>query len=866
MSRPNTDTLRPGRRRRLESQSGQAIIILAIAFLVLMGFAALALDGGHDYLTKRDLQNAADASALAAAKLMAASGQRLTAPPASSTSAVAEAANEFAANNGFSTLRNTLCDNPAGTPANTFVTTWFDSPGVSCRATSGFVNRAVVHVPPVATGGVPLPSDCRGTYQYNCFQITITHTVRNYLAGVIGVPTTQVSATSVVLGQPPSSGFATPPAVAVNLYEPASGFSTASAPSRGSNLGCGGGNCPTFWVTSGTQPIVEGVDGGNITGNLDTVALQSNGHMVIQGSTIICDTYNASVGGAPAACSSASPGSLGFALNTPPATLYCSQLQGSATPAGCTTAGPGGARLGQLTSNETAYTDSTWTAQPPTAPTTDCGTLVLNGDTVINSEPVAACRPPSTDPYTILPGRYNAIVVNHGTYEFGSGLFSIYGTAPVNTNAGSCSSTSYVANGIDHCAESPSDFDLCTGNNGNGSPTSCPNLTAGVWIGHGGGWSAPSRSGTSPSCTSGSAGTDGGGGDSTVVTGSGVSFYFPPNSGTPTANAFVSTNEVSQISLTSPGIGALSAVNDIPMLFDNENSGFIHLDAAHGVSSKGGGATTGVSGFTGIVYQTPAATGGGVEIDPSLGGGTTGAVQGQVLADSLTFYGGGGGVGVDFSQGYGASSAPVASSSGKSEPQIIGTPAPSVSGSGNGVESFTLNYTDEWAMDGYDAYIKVNGSSPIFFSQGVWDSAPAPNSSLPPASNTPSDNAPAYPNYAAARSGTVRGGNGTYTTRLDPATGIYDDWTFTYADGSSMEVSGQWTWGHEKDINGAVRGNNQATLKYTFPVPAGSTVNIEIFMTDGDRCGDYATANYTFNNIGQPAGGQQSAGSVLIEG
>ncbi|NMG28608.1 pilus assembly protein TadG-related protein [Aromatoleum evansii] len=47
-------------------QSGAVAIITALALVVLVGFAGLALDGGHLYLTKTELQNAADACALAA--------------------------------------------------------------------------------------------------------------------------------------------------------------------------------------------------------------------------------------------------------------------------------------------------------------------------------------------------------------------------------------------------------------------------------------------------------------------------------------------------------------------------------------------------------------------------------------------------------------------------------------------------------------------------------------------------------------------------------------------------------------------------------------------------------------------------------
>lgn len=49
------------------SQQGQALVLLVLAFVVLLGFAALAIDGGMIYADKRRAQNGADASALAGA-------------------------------------------------------------------------------------------------------------------------------------------------------------------------------------------------------------------------------------------------------------------------------------------------------------------------------------------------------------------------------------------------------------------------------------------------------------------------------------------------------------------------------------------------------------------------------------------------------------------------------------------------------------------------------------------------------------------------------------------------------------------------------------------------------------------------------
>lgn len=47
------------------SENGQALILLVLAFIVLLGFVALALDGGMVYADRRRAQNGADASSLA---------------------------------------------------------------------------------------------------------------------------------------------------------------------------------------------------------------------------------------------------------------------------------------------------------------------------------------------------------------------------------------------------------------------------------------------------------------------------------------------------------------------------------------------------------------------------------------------------------------------------------------------------------------------------------------------------------------------------------------------------------------------------------------------------------------------------------
>ena len=59
---------KPERKRR--DESGQALILFALGLAVLLGMAALTIDVGLAYVARRDMQNAADAAALAGADVL----------------------------------------------------------------------------------------------------------------------------------------------------------------------------------------------------------------------------------------------------------------------------------------------------------------------------------------------------------------------------------------------------------------------------------------------------------------------------------------------------------------------------------------------------------------------------------------------------------------------------------------------------------------------------------------------------------------------------------------------------------------------------------------------------------------------------
>jgi Flp pilus assembly protein TadG len=821
-------------------QSGQLLPIAAAAFLVMCALSGLAIDASRDYLDKRNAQNAADFAVLAAAKQMS-FGANLNVPIASGSGAV-QAAHDYAGNNGFSTIYNNNCDSASG---GGFTTSWFDVVGLPCNATAGFNTKVSVNQPAVGLPGSPVAAACLGAAKFTCVQVVITSRISELFTSVLGIPFAYVTVGAAAQTSLPASSFDAPPPNALTIYQPVSvqgGCKPSqqqcfdeTKPAARALLSCTGltNNCPTFWARLGTAPKIYGYDGSILLPPGDYTAVRSAGDMVIQDRTTICDAYNGVV-----CAANAVKGPSGFAV--PGGTnLYCSKFgAGAVSLQPCTTTGQ--TTLNEIDSNQTGWSvPGYWYPTVDTSKLTFCGSLLLNGQPMYGP-----CADPG-EPYLIGPGIYNYIVINHGNYEFDSGLYDITGLAPVNTATGG-----YTANGIDHSKEGAADFDLCTG----GSPTGCPTLTAGVWIGHGGGNYSPYSGPTPGSCTNGVAGSGGGGGDATVISGNGVVFRFEATSG-----GFVSTHEVTALTLAGAGVGALPAVNGSPLLFDMENSSFIHLDSSVQPVDNGYPPNT----TSGIIYQTPNAEGGGVEFNPGMAGFNVSgtelpAIQGQILAYTVTTFGQSGGT-LDFRSGYGGGSVPGIGTSGRNENSIIGNP--SLSAGPPGYSVFTVPYTDEWMMDAYDVYVKINNGSPQFFSQGIWNTVPGPGTPLPPPGNNPGDANPAYPNNGTPGTG--------YTIKSTGAPQSPSDWVYTIpgGNGATIEATGGWTWGHHNDPNINPQGSQAGytgSLIYTFPNPVGSYVSVTVFMLDGDRCGDYAYATYTFKTTGGPGPGQQSVGTVNL--
>src|SRR5690242_17020037 len=139
------------------SPRGQILVLMAIALAVLAAFAALAIDVGNLWTTKRLMQTAADAAAIAAA-------HEVTQGAAAGSSVVISAAQSAATQNGFT--------DGSGTPR-------------SASPVSVTVNS-----PPLSG---PFAGDS------SAVQIVITQTQPAYFMPVVGIKTVPISVTAVAM-------------------------------------------------------------------------------------------------------------------------------------------------------------------------------------------------------------------------------------------------------------------------------------------------------------------------------------------------------------------------------------------------------------------------------------------------------------------------------------------------------------------------------------------------------------------------------------------------------------------------------------------------------------------------------------------
>ena len=130
----------------LKEQQGQTLVLVAVALIVLVIFAAIAVDLSNGYVHRRTAQNAADAAALAGARELARQLNEYREQPWRRNEFLIKAEmNDFAERNGIEDTN----DSP-GDAINTNVTGYFiDSTG---EHVSEYVIGDVGSVPQAARG------------------------------------------------------------------------------------------------------------------------------------------------------------------------------------------------------------------------------------------------------------------------------------------------------------------------------------------------------------------------------------------------------------------------------------------------------------------------------------------------------------------------------------------------------------------------------------------------------------------------------------------------------------------------------------------------------------------------------------------
>lgn len=190
------DRLRNAKHQETTSERGQALVLIALLMVGLMGVMGLVVDGGNAYAQRRRMQNAADASALAGARQVNQMG--------ATNGQILAKVNDYATRNGTS-----------GNPPSNYV----DKNGNSMGAISSYAS------------GSPMPSGAVGV------SVIATEAVSSYFLGVLGINAFPVKANAVGMAGPAGN---THDLVPWSLNWDAAGAALGSPVILGSSVGGGG--------------------------------------------------------------------------------------------------------------------------------------------------------------------------------------------------------------------------------------------------------------------------------------------------------------------------------------------------------------------------------------------------------------------------------------------------------------------------------------------------------------------------------------------------------------------------------------------------------------------------------------------------
>jgi Flp pilus assembly protein TadG len=157
------------------NERGQVLVIVALAFVVLLLFAGLAIDGGALHFSRRRMQNAADAAALAGARVLSDAICESEDGSDPADAQVAAAVWDYAERNGVTSQTN------------------LEAHYVRFEAS----NTVVEFDPPVIVGGGTIPNGASGVI------VTTTVTQTTFFMTIVGQDETLASADATAVTGPP---------------------------------------------------------------------------------------------------------------------------------------------------------------------------------------------------------------------------------------------------------------------------------------------------------------------------------------------------------------------------------------------------------------------------------------------------------------------------------------------------------------------------------------------------------------------------------------------------------------------------------------------------------------------------------------
>ena len=165
--------------KRNSSEKGQVIVVLALAMVALLLFAALAIDGGNMYTQRRIAQNAADAGALAGAqKLVQLCSQT---PPSNDWTQLRDVVRQFVTLNA-----GTLQASSSAGEGSAYGVYFIDSQGN--RLFGGLTVDAIQAIPCGCSNGQSVG------YQATGIEVVVNKSFGSFLAGLAGRSESTVSA------------------------------------------------------------------------------------------------------------------------------------------------------------------------------------------------------------------------------------------------------------------------------------------------------------------------------------------------------------------------------------------------------------------------------------------------------------------------------------------------------------------------------------------------------------------------------------------------------------------------------------------------------------------------------------------------